>query len=72
MSKKINLTLKVWRQKNCSTPGKFETYKTQGVDTDMSFLEMLDVVNEKLTKEGKNPLLLTTIAARAFVVRVEL
>ena len=50
MIKKINLTLKIWRQKNHSAPGKFESYKIQGVDTDMSFLEMLDVLNEKLTK----------------------
>lgn len=56
MSKKINLTLKVWRQKNRNTPGKFEVYKTQGVDVDMSFLEMLDVVNERLTKDGKEPI----------------
>jgi len=56
MSKKINLTLKIWRQKNHSAPGKFESYKIQGVDTDMSFLEMLDVLNERLTKEGKEPI----------------
>lgn len=56
MSKKINLTLKIWRQKNRSSLGKFEIYQTQGVDTDMSFLEMLDVVNERLTKESKDPI----------------
>jgi len=56
MSKKINLTLKIWRQKKHKAFGKFETYKTQGVEVDMSFLEMLDVVNEKLTKEGKEPI----------------
>lgn len=56
MSKTINLTLKVWRQKNKTAPGKFETYKAEGIDTDMSFLEMLDVVNERLTKEGKDPI----------------
>jgi len=56
MSKKINLTLKVWRQDSKNSKGRFETYDANGVDTDMSFLEMLDVVNEKLTKEGKDPI----------------
>jgi len=56
MSKNITLTLKVWRQKNCKSQGQFEEYQANGIDTDMSFLEMLDVVNEQLTKEGKDPI----------------
>ena len=56
MSKKINLTLKVWRQKNTQSRGAFEIYDAKDIDTDMSFLEMLDVVNERLTKEGKDPI----------------
>ena len=56
MSKKINLTLKVWRQKNRDTRGHFETTKARDIDTDMSFLEMLDVVNEGLTKQGQDPI----------------
>ena len=56
MSKKINLTLKVWRQKNCQSQGKLETYQADSIDTDMSFLEMLDVVNESLTKSGIEPI----------------
>lgn len=56
MSKTIDLTLKVWRQKNCKSQGGFEEYEAKGIDTDMSFLEMLDVVNERLTKEGKDPI----------------
>jgi len=56
MSKKINLTLKVWRQKNQDSQGRFETYKARDIDTDMSFLEMLDVVNENLTKSGIDPI----------------
>jgi len=56
MSKKINLTLKIWRQKNAHAKGYFEIYKADDIDTDMSFLEMLDVVNERLTKEGKDPI----------------
>ena len=51
----INLTLKIWRQPNSDALGSFETYNLEGVNTDMSFLEMLDVLNEKLTKEGKDP-----------------
>lgn len=51
----INLTLKIWRQQNSDTLGKLEDYTLDGVNTDMSFLEMLDVLNEKLTKESKDP-----------------
>lgn len=56
MSTKINITLKVWRQKCGEPKGAFETYAADGVDTDMSFLEMLDVVNGRLIKEGKDPI----------------
>ena len=56
MSHKINLTLKVWRQKSSKEKGAFEAYRAEGIDVDMSFLEMLDVVNEKLTLEGKEPI----------------
>jgi succinate dehydrogenase / fumarate reductase iron-sulfur subunit len=51
----IDLTLQVWRQKNTDSLGNFETYTLADISTDMSFLEMLDVLNEKLTKEGKEP-----------------
>ena len=54
--KKINLTLNVWRQKNRTATGRFETYPAQGISTDMSFLEMLDVVNERLILDGKEPI----------------
>ena len=54
--KKINLTLNVWRQKNRSSPGRFETYPARDISTDMSFLEMLDVVNERLILDGKEPI----------------
>ncbi len=52
----MNLTLKVWRQKNSQTKGGFETYNVQDVSSEMSFLEMFDVLNEKLIKEGKEPI----------------
>ena len=51
----INLTLKIWRQANSDALGGLETYNLDQINTDMSFLEMLDVLNEKLTKEGKDP-----------------
>ena len=56
MEKKINLTLKVWRQSNTKTQGHFETYKAENIDTAMSFLEMLDVVNEDLNNKGIDPI----------------
>ena len=55
-SKTINLTLKVWRQKRSDEKGHFEVYQARDISTDMSFLEMLDVVNEQLTLEGKEPI----------------
>lgn len=56
MTGAINLTLKVWRQKESSSKGRFETYEAKDISTDMSFLEMLDVINEQLTLEGKEPI----------------
>jgi len=55
VTKTINLTLKIWRQKGPDARGKLETYKANDIPTDMSFLEMIDVINEKLTLEGKEP-----------------
>jgi succinate dehydrogenase / fumarate reductase iron-sulfur subunit len=52
----INLSLNVWRQKNAESEGRFEAYKAENISTDMSFLEMLDVVNEGLIREGKEPI----------------
>ena len=56
MSGNMNLTLKVWRQKNAEAKGKLVTYKAQDVSPDMSFLEMLDVVNEGLIKKSEDPI----------------
>lgn len=56
MSGNMNLTLKVWRQKNTNSAGAFETYPARNISPDMSFLEMMDVVNEDLIKEGKDPI----------------
>jgi succinate dehydrogenase / fumarate reductase iron-sulfur subunit len=52
----MNLTLKVWRQKSAGAPGAFETYTAKDISPDMSFLEMLDVVNEELIGTGKEPI----------------
>jgi succinate dehydrogenase / fumarate reductase iron-sulfur subunit len=52
----MNLTLKVWRQKNGSSEGKFAEYQATNVLEDMSFLEMLDVVNEGLLERGEEPI----------------
>ncbi|GMV13820.1 MAG: succinate dehydrogenase [Polyangiaceae bacterium] len=56
MSKTMNLTLHVWRQKGQTDRGDFETYKAPDIDEHMSFLEMLDVVNERLLADGKEPI----------------
>ena len=55
MSKFISLTLKIWRQSGPEGQGRFDTYPAKDISTDMSFLEMLDVVNEKLALEGQEP-----------------
>jgi len=51
----MNLTLRIWRQKNSETKGRFETYKIEDISSEMSFLEMMDVLNEKLIREGQEP-----------------
>lgn len=51
----MKLTLKIWRQKNASDKGGFATYPVDHVSKDMSFLEMLDVLNENLTEKGEDP-----------------
>jgi len=53
--KNLNLTLKIWRQANKDAKGKFETYQLENISTDASFLEMLDILNEKLQRENVDP-----------------
>lgn len=55
MSGLLNLTLKIWRQESPTAPGQFKTYKVREISTDMSFLEMLDVLNQQLTEQGEEP-----------------
>lgn len=52
----MNLTLKVWRQKNNNDSGSLETYQVKDISSEMSFLEMFDVLNEQLIAEGKEPI----------------
>jgi len=51
----IDLKLKIWRQAEPESNGRFETYQTGAISSDMSFLEMLDVLNERLTCDGREP-----------------
>jgi len=52
----MNLTLKVWRQKNKSDKGALETYQVKNISSEMSFLEMFDVLNEQLIETNKEPI----------------
>ena len=55
MDKNISFTLKVWRQKGPKAKGAFETYQMKDIPGDTSFLEMLDILNEQLVSENKEP-----------------
>ncbi len=55
MDKNIDITLKVWRQRSPKDKGVFETYQLKGISQGSSFLEMLDILNEQLTNNGKEP-----------------
>src|SRR5262245_30466167 len=52
----MNLTLKVWRQKNAQEKGQLVEYAAKDISAEMSFLEMLDVVNEELVTKGQEPI----------------
>jgi succinate dehydrogenase / fumarate reductase, iron-sulfur subunit len=54
--KALNLTLKVWRQKDAKSNGRFESYSVKDISPDCSFLEMMDILNEQLINEGKEPI----------------
>jgi succinate dehydrogenase / fumarate reductase iron-sulfur subunit len=66
VTKTINLTLKVWRQTGPNKKGRFETYNAHNISTDMSFLEMLDVVNEQLTLDNKEPIAFDMTAGKVY------
>src|SRR5215204_5455909 len=52
----MRFTLNIWRQKDRTTPGRIETYSIDGISGDMSFLEMIDQLNEKLILDGREPI----------------
>jgi succinate dehydrogenase / fumarate reductase iron-sulfur subunit len=54
--KNISVTVRVWRQASATTPGKFVDYPAANLNSNMSFLEMLDVVNDELTRKGEEPI----------------
>jgi succinate dehydrogenase / fumarate reductase iron-sulfur subunit len=56
MEKGRNYTLKIWRQKNATTKGAFETFEVKDISPNSSFLEMLDILNEDLLLQGKDPI----------------
>ncbi|HEX9082837.1 MAG TPA: succinate dehydrogenase/fumarate reductase iron-sulfur subunit, partial [Holophagaceae bacterium] len=56
MEKHLNLTLQVWRQKDGTSEGEFVEYPAKHISTEMSFLEMLDVVNEEIIRKGDDPI----------------
>ena len=51
----MNFNVKIWRQRNAKAKGHFETYRIEDIESDASFLEMLDILNEKLIREGIDP-----------------
>ncbi len=51
----MKITLKVWRQQNCKTPGEFKTYQLNEISEDMSFLEMFDILNDDLVRKQDEP-----------------
>lgn len=65
----MNLTLRIWRQASPVVEGKFETYSAYDISPDTSFLEMLDVVNERLTLEGQSRLRSILIVERGSAAR---
>jgi len=56
MPRTLDITLRVWRQDGPEAPGRFETYDAPGISDEASFLEMLDIVNERLNEQGQEPI----------------
>ena len=55
METNISFKLKVWRQQDAHSQGRFETYEMRDIPTDTSFLEMMDILNEHLIEPGQEP-----------------
>ena len=69
MEKAINIKLKIWRQRGPKEPGQFVNYSLDNVPTDISFLEMLDMLNEQLVEQGEEPVtvILTDLLAASLL-----
>ena len=63
----LKLTLNIWRQKSPKESGSFKSYELNNLNTHMSFLEMLDVLNERLVEEGKEPVALIMTVEKEYV-----
>ena len=70
MEKNISFTLKVWRQNGPKAKGHFDSFEMKDIPTDTSFLEMLDILNEQLSKKVKNHLCSITIVEKVSAVCV--
>ena len=70
MDKNISFTLKVWRQAGPKAKGAFETYQMKDIPGDTSFLEMLDILNEQLINERKEPVVFTSTDTRTVLQQV--
>ena len=66
----MNFTLHIWRQKNTESNGQFVTYHVNDIDSDTSFLEMLDQLNEDLIEKGEDCVVLIMTAERGFAALV--
>ena len=67
----MRIELKIWRQESRAKPGRLAAYSLPSVTPDMSFLEMLDMLNEQLLRQKERPWSSITTVARAFVANAE-
>ena len=70
MDKNISFTLKVWRQNGPKEKGHFDTFQMKDIPGDTSFLEMLDILNEQLIEDGKEPVVFDMTVVKVFAVCV--
>jgi len=63
----VNFILHIWRQKNADSKGDFVTYQVSDIDSDTSFLEMLDQLNEQLIEKGEDCVVLTMTVGKVYV-----
>jgi len=68
----MTFKLRIWRQPDAKTPGKLVDYDVRDISPSTSFLEMLDILNETLVKDGKEPIAFDRIAAKVFAALARL